>query len=104
MKPRPRARRLSKPNHVRALELLAASTDGSTEAIMLAHDFTIEQMVELMRSRLPSATANRAFAGSRAQGDDRPAAAAYGKAHPVRGHRRRIDRQHRAVQRAPRSD
>ena len=35
----------------RALELLAACRDGCTEAIMLAHGFTVEQMVELVRAR-----------------------------------------------------
>jgi|SRR6516165_2493267 len=39
----PMARR-PKPDHRRALELLAASHDGATDAIMRAHGFTIEQM------------------------------------------------------------
>ena len=34
----------------RALELLAASPDGCTEAIMLAHGFTVEMLVELIRA------------------------------------------------------
>jgi hypothetical protein len=33
----------------KALELLAASRDGCTEAIMIAHGFTVPQMVELVR-------------------------------------------------------
>jgi hypothetical protein len=37
MTPRPRARRLPKLDRQRALELLAASRDGCTEAIMVAH-------------------------------------------------------------------
>jgi len=37
--------------------LLAASRDGCTEAIMLAHGFTVAQMVELVRAGLASATA-----------------------------------------------
>jgi hypothetical protein len=45
-------KRLSKPNHRRALELLASCRDGCTEAIMLAHGFTIEQMVELVAGLL----------------------------------------------------
>jgi hypothetical protein len=49
----------------RALELLASSRDGCTEAIMLAHGFTVEQMVELVRTGLASATAERVVAGSR---------------------------------------
>jgi hypothetical protein len=39
--------------------------DGCTEAIMLAHGFTIEQMVELVRAGLATATAERVVAGSR---------------------------------------
>jgi hypothetical protein len=45
------ARRRLKPDRRRALELLASSRDGATEGIMRAHDFTGEQMVELMRRR-----------------------------------------------------
>jgi hypothetical protein len=54
-----------KPNRRRALELLAACRDGCTEAILLAHGFTIAQMVELMRAGLATATAGRVVAGSR---------------------------------------
>jgi hypothetical protein len=36
----------------RALELLAASADGATEAIMLAHGFTMEMLVDLVRAGL----------------------------------------------------
>ena len=50
----------------RALELLAASNDGATEAIMAAHGFTVEQLVELVRSGLASAIAERVVAGKRA--------------------------------------
>jgi hypothetical protein len=50
----------------RALELLAASRDGATEAIMLAHGFSIEQMVELVRVGLATAKAERVVAGERA--------------------------------------
>ena len=35
------------PDRRRALELLAASRDGATEAVMLAHGFTVAQIVEL---------------------------------------------------------
>jgi hypothetical protein len=45
-------RRSPKPDRRRALELLASCPDGCTEAIMLAHGFTIEQMVELVRTGL----------------------------------------------------
>lgn len=45
-----------KPDQRRALELLAASREGCTEAIMLAHGFTVELMVELVRAGLATAT------------------------------------------------
>jgi hypothetical protein len=65
--PRPRARKgLPKPDRRRALELLAASRDGVTEAIMLAHGFTVAQMVDLVRAGLASASAERVRAGSKA--------------------------------------
>jgi hypothetical protein len=42
--PKQRSRgRVPKPDR-RALELLAASPDGCTETILLAHDFTIAQI------------------------------------------------------------
>jgi hypothetical protein len=46
-----------KPHRRRALELLAASRDGVSEAIMIAHGFTVAQMVELVRAGLATATA-----------------------------------------------
>jgi len=65
--PRHRARKgTAKPDRRRALELLAASNDGATEAIMAAHGFTVEQLVELVRSGLASATPERVVAGKRA--------------------------------------
>jgi hypothetical protein len=54
-----------KPDRRRALELLASCRDGCTEAIMLAHGFSIEQLVELVRAGLATATAERLVAGSR---------------------------------------
>jgi hypothetical protein len=57
--------RLRSATRLRALELLAASRDGCTEAIMLAHGFTIEDMVELVHAGLATATAERVVAGSR---------------------------------------
>jgi hypothetical protein len=59
------ARRRSKPDRRRALELLASCRDGCTEAIMLAHGFTTEQMVELVRAGLATATAERVVAGGK---------------------------------------
>ncbi len=54
-----------KPDRRRALELLASCRDGCTEAIMLAHGFTIEQMVEMVRAGLATAQAERVVAGGR---------------------------------------
>ena len=51
-------KRVPKPDRVRALELLAGCPqEGCTEAVLAAHGFTIEQMVELVRAGLASATA-----------------------------------------------
>jgi hypothetical protein len=48
-----------KPDRRRALELLASCREGCTEAIMLAHGFSIDMMVELIKrgsqQRKPSA-------------------------------------------------
>jgi hypothetical protein len=65
-----RRRRDPKPDRRRALELLAASRDGCTESIMLAHGFTIEMLVELVRDGLASAHAesSSAVSGSRSLG------------------------------------
>ena len=49
----------------RALELLASSRDGCTEAIMLAHGFTVEQMVDLCVAGLATAIPERMVAGGR---------------------------------------
>jgi hypothetical protein len=58
-----RQRRAPKPDRRRALELLAASPHGCTEAMMVAHGFTVAQMVELVRAGLATATAERVVAG-----------------------------------------
>jgi hypothetical protein len=63
MMPRRGTRRGPKPDRRRALELLAASRDGCPESIMLAHGFTIPQMVELVRAGLASASSERVRAG-----------------------------------------
>jgi hypothetical protein len=67
--PTPRIRRSPcrhpKPDRRRALELLASCRDGCTEAMMLAHGFTVPQMVDLVRAGLATATAERVVAGSR---------------------------------------
>jgi hypothetical protein len=60
--PHPHRRRHGpQPGRRRALELLASCRDGATEAIMLAHGFTIAQMV-VARVRITEA-GRRALAG-----------------------------------------
>jgi hypothetical protein len=56
----PRRKRHPKPNRVRALELLASSRDGCSEAIMRAHGFAISDVVLLVHAGL--ATAERVVA------------------------------------------
>jgi len=51
-----RIKRAPKPDRLRALELLA-SRDGCTDALMIAHGFTVKQMVELVRAGLATARA-----------------------------------------------
>jgi hypothetical protein len=48
-----------------ALELLASCRDGCTEAMMLAHGFTIPFMVKLINAGLATASAERVVAGAR---------------------------------------
>lgn len=62
--PRRGTRRGPKPDRRRALELLAASRDGCTEAILLAHGFSIEMMVEMINAGLATASSERVVAGS----------------------------------------
>jgi hypothetical protein len=50
----------------RALELLAAWPDGCTAAILLAHGFTSDRLVELINAGLASVTIERVIAGDRA--------------------------------------
>jgi hypothetical protein len=49
----------------RALRLLAGSPLGVTEAIMLAHGFTIEMLTVLVRDGLATATPETVHAGKR---------------------------------------
>jgi hypothetical protein len=49
-------KRYPKPDRRCALELLAASPDGCTEALLLANDFTIEMLLDLLRAGLVSAS------------------------------------------------
>src|SRR5262245_61785862 len=60
-----RRRRSPKPDRRRALELLAASPEGCTEALMFAKGFTAELLVELVRAGLASAHAERMIAGGK---------------------------------------
>jgi hypothetical protein len=53
------------PTRHRALELLASSRDGCTEAIMIAHGFTIPRMVELVRTGLATAHTRRVIVARR---------------------------------------
>ena len=49
----------------RALELLEASIDGCTEAIMLAYGFKTEVLVELVNAELATSTIERIVVGGR---------------------------------------
>jgi hypothetical protein len=60
-----RKRRNAPATRRRALELLASCADGCTEAIMLAHGFSVEQMVALVRAGLATAKAERVVAAGR---------------------------------------
>src|SRR2546430_14570621 len=63
--PRRSARKRIPPSiRRRAFELLASCRDGRTKAIMLAHGFTIERMVKLVRVGLAKATAERVVGGN----------------------------------------
>jgi hypothetical protein len=50
----------------RALDLLAASPDGCTAAILMAHGFKSDQLVELINAGLASVTTERVVTGDRA--------------------------------------
>jgi hypothetical protein len=50
----------------RALESLAASPDGCTAAILLAHGFKSDRLVELINAGLASVTTARVIADDRA--------------------------------------
>jgi hypothetical protein len=64
--PQPHRRRHGpQPDRRRALEVLASCRDGCTEAILIAHGFTVPQLVELVRAGLATATAERMRAGNK---------------------------------------
>src|SRR5262245_55693615 len=52
-----------RPDRRRALALLASCRDGCTEALIIAHSFTIEDMVDLVRAGLASPRAERVVGG-----------------------------------------
>jgi hypothetical protein len=61
-----RSRKRSPPaTRRRALELLEASIDGCTEAIMLAYGFKTELLVELVNAGLATASIERMAGGRR---------------------------------------
>ena len=45
--------------------MLASCPEGCTEAVMLAHGFTVRQMLELVRDELATASAERVVAGGK---------------------------------------
>jgi hypothetical protein len=64
---RPRSsRHVPKPDRGRALQLLAASRNGVTEALMIAHGFSVDQLADLVRAGLASASIERVVTGRHA--------------------------------------
>jgi len=53
------------PARRRALELLAASPNGCTEAILIAHGFTVSMLVKPIRAGLAPAGTERMIAGNK---------------------------------------
>jgi hypothetical protein len=54
-----------KPDHRRLLALLASSRDGLTETAILKHGCTVDQISELVRARLATASTQRILVGKR---------------------------------------
>jgi hypothetical protein len=52
-----------KPTRCGALELLAASPRGCTEAIMRAHGFTVDMLAKIVLAGLATVTTERVVAG-----------------------------------------
>jgi hypothetical protein len=65
---RPYHYRRPNPDRRRALELLAGSRYGYTKAILRAHGFSIDIMVELVKAGLATTKRERMVAGSRQTG------------------------------------
>jgi hypothetical protein len=64
-----------------ALELLASCRDGCTEAMMFAHGFSIDMMVDLVNAGLATAKAERVVAGSKTMEVARVRITEAGRAH-----------------------
>src|SRR5215475_3223824 len=62
---RPHRYRRPNPDRRRALELLAGSREGCTKAMMRAHGFSIEMLVELVEVGLATTKRERMVAGRR---------------------------------------
>jgi hypothetical protein len=62
---RPHRYRRPNPDRRRALELLAESQKGCTKAMMRAHGFSIDMLVELVKAGLATTKRERMIAGGR---------------------------------------
>jgi hypothetical protein len=62
---RPHRYRRPNPDRRRALELLAGSREGCTKAMMRAHGFSIDMLVELVKVGLATTKRERMVAGGR---------------------------------------
>jgi hypothetical protein len=49
----------------RMLELLAASEDGCTDALLTAHGFKLDVLISIVSARLATATPERVFAAGK---------------------------------------
>ena len=65
---RPYHYRRPNPDRRRALELLAGSRDGYTKAILRAHGFSMDMMVELVKAGLATTKRERMVADGRQTG------------------------------------
>jgi hypothetical protein len=63
--PTPSRKRRANTARRRALELLDASREGCTEAVMLAHGFTVDMLIELVTARLATDQTERKVVGGR---------------------------------------
>jgi hypothetical protein len=63
--PTPRRYHRPNPDRRRALELLAGNREGCTKAIIRAHGFSIDILVELVKAGLAVASTERTVAGGR---------------------------------------